>query len=75
MLIDGGTGTLQAANLLNNTSSAIFVSGTPALPSDYALKSGANPAVDTGTAVPVFDDFLLNTRPDGSAWDIGAYER
>jgi hypothetical protein len=75
MLIDGGTGTLQAANLLNNTPSAIFVSGTPSLPSDYALKSGANPAVDTGTAVPVFDDFLLNIRPNGSAWDIGAYER
>jgi len=75
ILIDGGTGTLQASNLLNNTPSALFVSGTPVLPVDYALKSGTNPAVDTGTAVPVFGDFLSNSRPNGGAWDIGAYER
>ena len=75
VLIDGGTGTLQASNLLNNTPSALFVSGTPAVPADYALKAGANPAVDTGTKVPVLSDFVPNARANGSAWDIGAYER
>ena len=74
-LIDGGTGTLQAGNLLYNTPSSLFVNGTPSLPADFTLKSGTNPAVDTGFTVPVFDDFLLNARPNGSAWDVGAYER
>jgi len=85
MLIDGGTGTLQASNLLNNTPLDLFVNSAPTLPEHYALKSGTNPAVDTGTIVPVFNDFMgadkvladitLNARPNGGAWDIGAYER
>jgi len=75
ILIDGGTGTVQASNLLNNIPSDLFANGTPTLPAHFALKSGMNPAADAGTNVSVFDDFMLNARPSGSAWDIGAYER
>lgn len=47
-----------------------FMGGT-----DYRLKLGAT-AIDTGTALgsPYDVDFLGITRPQGPAWDIGAYE-
>ena len=39
--------------------------------------SGTSPTVDQGTSLaPLFTtDILGVTRPQGKAWDIGAYER
>jgi hypothetical protein len=36
--------------------------------------SAGSPALDSGTAVPVYQDRLLSSRPSGSGWDLGAYE-
>ena len=72
---DYATGTTQSNNLLNTTPASIFSSATPSAPADFALVTGTNLAVDAGTTVPVFNDFILNTRPFNSVWDIGAYER
>jgi len=57
-------------NLVSTSPIAVWVSGTPALPSDFALKSGST-AIGAGTAVPVWDDFVRATR--ATTWDIGAY--
>ncbi len=41
---------------------------------DYRLKAGSV-AIDKGVALSEFsDDFVGTPRPQGSAWDIGAYE-
>jgi len=79
---DFGIGTVQSNNLQNNSPSTLFMSSTPSAIADFALQTSTNPAVDTGTSVPVFDgvilntnDVILNSRPFNSVWDIGAYER
>ncbi len=63
------------ANSITSTSSALF---TNAAAADYTLKSGS-PAANNGVAsynsvfAPVID--ILNiTRPQGGAYDLGAYE-
>jgi hypothetical protein len=69
-----GTAT-QSNNLLNNSPSALFVSATPSTPANFALKSGTNPARDTGiSSVPVLKDFFGTSRPQNGAIDIGATE-
>ena len=46
----------------------MFVSAT-----DYHLQAGS-PAIDAGATVAVTDDFDGNPRPQGQAYDIGAFE-
>ena len=70
----GAAGFKQSGNLLNNSTSALFVNATPEAPADFRLRSGANAARDTGTSVPVFSDFFRTLRPQGSRLDIGAAE-
>lgn len=66
---DRGTGTTQQAN---STSDPLYVN---AAQGDYHLQAGS-PALDAGVAVAgVTTDKDGVTRPQGSAPDIGAYER
>jgi hypothetical protein len=65
-----GTTLIADHNLINNTPSALWVSGTPAVPADFRLKSGS-PAIGAGAAIPVWDDFVRAAR--SSSWDVGAY--
>lgn len=75
MLVGSGTGLVQSNNILDNTPSALFVSATPATPSNFSLKSIPNPARDTGfSTVPVLSDFFLTMRPQNGLIDIGAVE-
>ena len=54
-----------------STTSALFVNSGA---NDYHLKSGS-PAIDKGiTVTDVLKDLDGNSRPQGSAYDIGAYE-
>lgn len=53
------------------TPTALFVNPST---NDYHLRSGS-PAIDTGTALAeVTTDFAETARPQGAAYDIGAYE-
>ncbi len=55
-----------------STTSALFVDPVN---NDYHLKSGS-PAINAGITVPeVTDDLEGIVRPQGSAYDLGAYER
>ena len=74
MISGTGTGLVQSNNLLNNSPSALFVSATPSTPANFGLKTGVNPARDTGASVPVLSDFFLSNRPIRSTIDIGAVE-
>ena len=64
----------------NNTSDASilvspnFTSATPSVPEDFSLGAGSY-AINAGTAVPVFSDFLGLSRPLGVAFDLGFIER
>ncbi len=62
-----------SATLFSQTASAQFVSTT----SDLKLKTGA-PAINAGftdtTDIPSAIDVYGTSRPQGSAWDIGAFE-
>ena len=53
----------------------IFVNiSAPYAAENFKLQS-ASPAINAGTTLTGFsDDYLGTTRPQGSAWDIGAYE-
>jgi hypothetical protein len=54
-----------------STTSALFVNGSA---NDYHLRGGS-PAIDTGITVSdVLKDLDGNSRPQGAAYDIGAYE-
>ncbi len=75
MFVGSGTGLVQSNNILDNTPSALFVSATPATPSNFSLRTLPNPARDTGfSTVPVFSDFFLTMRPQNGLIDIGAVE-
>lgn len=75
MIVGTGSGLIQSNNLLNNTPSALFISASPAVPADFALKALPNPARDSGlSSVPVRSDFFLSTRPLNGVIDIGAVE-
>lgn len=51
-----------------------FTNSNPLYFSDFQLQSGS-PAINSGTAVSlVATDFILTSRPQGSTYDIGAYE-
>ncbi len=66
---DGATATL--GNNVINAVSSMFVSPTTG---DLHLTSGATSAIDKGVAVSVTNDFDNQTRPLGSAYDVGADE-
>ena len=67
-LVDTGDGTVLTTNLLTAPG---FVGG-----GNYQIASGASPAVDAATTLTEFTIALDGTaRPQGAAWDIGAYER
>ena len=75
MITDTGASSAQSNNLLSNTPSALFVIATPTVPLDFRLKTGTNPARDTGlSTVPVLSDFFLVPRPQNGSTDIGAVE-
>jgi chitodextrinase len=70
ILIGGSATSLsQSSNLL--TIAPGFVN---AAAGDFQLLA-TSPALNTGTSVPVFDDYAGATRPQGSGYDIGGYER
>jgi hypothetical protein len=65
------TATSQDANSQVATSAQVFVN--PAT-NDYRLKPGG-PAIDAGTATQApLRDIVATTRPQGTGFDIGAYE-
>ena len=61
--------------LLNNlTSDPKFINYNPTGTGNYALSSGS-PAINAGTSTNApATDIVGTTRPQGTAWDIGAYE-
>lgn len=73
MVSGAGTGLVSSNNLLGSPG-ALFVSATPSGPADFVLKAAPNPARDTGTALPVWSNFFLVSRPQGGALDLGASE-
>ena len=63
-----------AAYQAASSQDANSVSGNPLVDINYKPTSGS-PAIDAGlTVANVTDDYLGVTRPQGSAYDIGAYE-
>ena len=71
--IKTGTGVtlISDHNLVTQGVSTVFTSSTPAVATDFALKSGST-AIGYGTAVPVWDDYIKATR--ATTWDAGAYK-
>jgi hypothetical protein len=63
--------TVSSNNLKATTNPYAF--STITAPEHFVL-SATSAARNAGTAVPVLDDYDLNPRPNGTAWDIGAYE-
>jgi hypothetical protein len=61
---------LAEGETIENDLTKIFVNPTSG---DYRLKMGS-PAINTGTNTGVTADILGISRPQGIAWDIGAYE-
>lgn len=51
----------------------LFMSVDPTKPNAFRLSTGS-PAIGTGTAVPIYQDFSGSARPAGSAIDIGAFQ-
>lgn len=67
-----GSGATLTSNLTTGSASTIF---TNAAGGDFTLKLGS-PAIDTGvTLVAVTVDIIGTARPQGTRYDIGAYER
>jgi hypothetical protein len=67
-IINDGTGTILSNNL---TSNPLFVDPAKG---NFKLQAGS-PAIDTGEALSeVKDDYVGVSRPQGSHYDIGAYE-
>jgi parallel beta-helix repeat protein len=62
--------TLKTAEFIETDQTRLFVAPASG---DYRLISGSR-AIDAGTAVPVDNDIAGTSRPQGAAWDIGAFE-
>jgi hypothetical protein len=69
-LFTASTATLETGELVETNLSAIFVA--PAT-NDLRLRPGS-PAIDAGVAVATDADVDGIPRPQGTMWDIGAYE-
>ena len=68
----------QHSEVLQNPTNEIklfsFVNAPSLDPEGYRLASGSS-GIDEGTSVSgVVVDFVATSRPQGSAWDVGAYE-
>jgi hypothetical protein len=63
--------TIESNNLKATANPYAF--STITAPEHFVL-SATSAARNAGTAVTVFEDYDLNPRPSGSAWDIGAFE-
>jgi hypothetical protein len=60
--------------LTNTGQEANSITSDPLLTSSYSILS-SSPCVNTGVTLSyVTNDFILTSRPQGSAYDIGAYE-
>ena len=70
-------GTLTTSNVGANgvvQKDPMFASTDLTNPNAFQLLSGS-PAINAGTTTPVYRDFTRHvTRPQGSRWDIGAFE-
>jgi len=65
---DYGAGTDESHNLTNDPRFVDAAAG------DFRLQADS-PAIDAGTAIDMFDTDMEGTpRPQGSGWDIGAFE-
>lgn len=74
-LIDGqGTGLVEDHNLMTDSPGLVDPDHQDFLSKDFSL-SASSPAIDSGTEVPVFDDFAGAARPNGAGYDLGAFER
>jgi hypothetical protein len=71
-ILSGGGANLIAGNNLLTNSPGFTVVG-PSAPTDFRLLAGSA-AIGYGSVVPVFDDYDRTRRPQGAAWDAGAYE-
>jgi hypothetical protein len=71
----GGPGLVQAGNGSESDvgQSPQWAKAAPAAPADFMPNSGSY-AIDSGSPVPVFSDFLLRRRPRGRGIDRGALE-
>ena len=67
----GGTNLVASHNVITNTPGWVVSSPSAAAHFDLLPTSSA---VNAGTTVPVFDDFDELPRPQGSAYDLGAFE-
>jgi parallel beta-helix repeat protein len=63
-------GSLETGEIVETDLNQLFVAP---LAYDFRLRIGSR-AIDSGTAVPVAADLAGVARPQGSGWDIGAYE-
>jgi hypothetical protein len=70
---DAGSGTTESNNITANPN---FVSTTPADPDFLKIDVSSTAVLDVGYDLSgiVDDDFMGTARPQGVAWDVGAYE-
>jgi hypothetical protein len=67
--VNSGTGTIASNNLF--TADPMFGNASAA---NFQLRTGS-PAIDTGLTIPIVTtDMAATPRPQGGAYDIGAYE-
>ena len=68
LIVNVGSSIVQSNNLLTDTPGFV---NTETL--NFHLTTGSV-ARDAGVAVPVFEDYDWNLRPQGGIWDVGAFE-
>jgi hypothetical protein len=61
-------------NILTDDPGLVDPANTDYLLKDFSLLDGST-AIDGGTAVPVWDDFIDTERPQDTEYDLGAFER
>lgn len=66
-----GTGLVESNNVVTSTPG--WVEAAPTKAAHFQLTPESQ-AIDAGTAVPVFDDYLGVSRPQNGKWDLGAFE-
>ena len=72
---DDTSATATFTNSINSVAGASVFASVTANAEDFRLLSGANALVDAGTTLAaVTDDIIGTARPQGAAYDIGAWE-